>query len=145
MKNKTLITILSIAAVAGIGIYFFSRMKKKGEQKAEEIKQEGEILDMTQPSQTTTPIISGNPWQNIANTISNFLSNYNDYTVTTQTSGLNLREKPDAKSKILASIPKGSTVKAKASEVKGWFIVSKDGVNPSGFVASQFLKAKQSK
>lgn len=143
MKNKTLITILSIAAVAGIGIYFFNRMKKKGEQKAEEIKQEGEVLDMTQPE--ITPIISPNPLVNIANTISNFLSNYNDYVVTTQTSGLNLREKADAKSKVLASIPKGSTVKAKASGVKGWFIVSKDGKNPSGFVASQYLKAKQPK
>ena len=141
MKNKTLITILSIAAIAGVRLYFLNRMKKKGEQKAEDIKEQGEAAEVSIP-EPPAPIITGNPLANIANTISNFLTSYNDYVVATQSTALTLREKPDAKSKAIGSFKKGSVIRAKASDVKGWFAVSQNGKDIKGYVSSVYLKAK---
>lgn len=74
-----------------------------------------------------------------------FLMRWNEYTVNTASSNLNVRERPDSTAKIVDRLAKGSTVKAKASGTKGWFAISKDGVNTLGYASSDYLKYKVKK
>jgi len=74
-----------------------------------------------------------------------FLTRWNDYTVNTASTSLNVRERPDSASKIVGKLAKGSTIKAKASGTKGWMAVSKDGVNTLGYSSLDYLKIKTTK
>lgn len=147
-------------AVLGIGYFAFKKFSKKGEQKADEIKRQGQDLIIDQPAdskespnmdsywkrhnellkkQSTT----GNTWTNIGNAINNFLSNWNEYVVSTQSSQLNIREKPDVNSRKIGFLFKGETIYAKASGVKGWLAISIDATKIDGYVSQQYLKPKK--
>jgi uncharacterized protein YgiM (DUF1202 family) len=141
-NNKTIWWIVGGVAVLGAGYLILRKFTKKGEKKSEEIRQSGaeEPVELNPP---TPPVLTGNPLLDIGNTISNFLSNYQDYVVSTQTSSLNLRSNPDGASKVVGSLKKGSIVRAKASGVKGWFAVSDNDKDIKGYVSSTFLKAKK--
>lgn len=143
MKNKNvLIGIGVVAAIVGGFLLLRRNLKKKDEEVRENIKGSQEPiagLDAPTPDSGSIPppaIPALNPLQAVAS----FLTNWNDYVVNTKTRGLNVRKNPDSKSGILLSLPKGSTIKGKASGVKGWFAVSKDGVNTLGYVSSDLLK-----
>lgn len=143
MKNKNvLIGIGVVAAIVGGFLLLRRNLKKKDEEVRENIKDSQEPiagLDAPTPDSGSIPppaIPALNPLQAVAS----FLTNWNDYVVNTKTRGLNVRKNPDSNSGILLSLPKGSTIKGKASGVKGWFAVSKDGVNTLGYVSSDFLK-----
>lgn len=144
-NNKTLIAVIGGLALLGVGYFLLRKFSKKGEMKADEIRQQGQDPIIDQPADTTPvklPTATGNPWADIGNAITNFLSTYQDYEVATQTSNLNVRQKPDAQSRIVGSLKKGSTVRAKGSGVKGWFAISDNDKDIKGYVAQSFLKAK---
>ena len=136
MKKQTLITIVIGAAALLGGIYLYKRFQKKQESDNQESNLiEG--LDTPPQSGSEAPAPITNP---LAAAVS-FLSNWNDYTVNTQTTALNIRQKPDSKSKVIGSLKKGSVIKGKASGTKDWFAVSRDGKTTIGYVASEYLKA----
>lgn len=143
-KENTLIVILGGVAALGLSYFLYRRFTKKGEQRADEIRQQGQQAN--EPPSTATPTIlptpTGNPLTDIAGTLGNFLSNYQTYTVVTKTSNLLLRDKPDAQGKVIGSFRKGSTVRAKASGTKGWFAVSDNDKDVKGYVSQAFLKPK---
>lgn len=144
-NNKTLIAVIGGLALLGVGYFLLRKFSKKGEMKADEIRQQGQDPIIDQPADSTPvqlPTTTGSAWTNIGNAITNFLSNYQDYEVVTKTSSLNVRQRPDAQSKIIGSLTKGSTVRAKASGVKGWFAVSDNDKDIKGYVSQTYLKAK---
>ena len=132
-------------SVVGLGLILLRRFSKKGEAKADEIRQQGASVPTDiLPTTATPPLIpTGNPIADLGSAVSNFLSNYQNYVVATQTSNLNVRSKPDNTSKVIGSLKKGSTVRAKASGVKGWFAISNNDKDIKGYVSSQFLKVKK--
>lgn len=142
-KENTLLVILGGVAVLGLSYFLYRRFTKKGEQKADEIRQQGQQGD--QPADDLPPLLptgTGNPLADLASNITNFLSRYQDYEVVTKTSNLNVRSKPDSTAKVIGSLKKGSTVRAKASGVKGWFAISDNDKDIKGYVAQSFLKPK---
>ena len=97
--------------------------------------------DREKADSTLLPVLPG--IGGIIAPITRYVTSWNDYTVNTRTTNLNVREKPDSLSKIVGSLTKGSTVKAKASGVKGWMAVSADGGKTTfGYSAMEYLKAK---
>jgi hypothetical protein len=97
--------------------------------------------DRQQAEETPMPVLPG--IGGIIAPLTRYVTSWNDYTVNTRTSNLNVREKPDSLSKLVGSLVKGSTVKAKASGVKGWMAVSTDGGKTTfGYSAMEYLKAK---
>jgi len=134
MKKNTLYTISGITLVLVGGYFLYRKFLSKKTTQGGSIQEPIQTLDTNIIEQTTTPT-SG-----LASAFS-FLTEYNDYQVNTTSTSLNVREKPDSKSKIVGSLPKGSKIKAKASGTKGWFDVSKDGKTNFGYVSAQFLKA----
>ena len=71
------------------------------------------------PTSTTTPPADG----------------CGSYKVTTVVSNLNVRQQPNTSSAIISSLPKGSTVSAKASSTSGWMELC----SQSGFVSATYL------
>lgn len=158
MKRSTLIITGSLVAV-GLLAFFLARAanRRKSRSEAEpKPKRKGSIIvdqldtisqedydKLTSKPSVPISATSGGQAFNMASSIFGTLTKYADYEVATQTMPLNVRENPDSKAKIVASLPKGSTIKGKASGVKGWFEVSKDGVNPIGYVSAQYLKFKK--
>jgi uncharacterized protein YgiM (DUF1202 family) len=143
MKKSSLYQIGAVALVLAAGFFIYRQFvngKKSQEPVAPEpIRDlnENPLVDtLTGSASALTSSVAG-----LQSSVFGFLTEYNDYQVMTQTSGLNVRQKPDGKAKILGNLPKGSKIKAKASGVKGWFEVSKDGKKTYGFVSGQFLKA----
>lgn len=132
MKKNNIYLIVGGLAIVGVALLIIRNRKK------------AMLIAPQQPTDATDPIV--NPVVITDKTpiggAARFLTTYQDYVVTTQRSNLNVRQNADGNSKVVASLPKGSTIKAKASGVKGWFEVSKDGKTPLGFVSSQFLKVK---
>jgi hypothetical protein len=159
MKRSTLIITGSLVAV-GLLAFFLVRAAKRRKStpvvpepkpkrrgsvivdQLDTISQE-EYDKLTSKPSVPISATSGGQAFNMASNILGTLTNYADYEVATQTMPLNVRENPDSKAKIVASLPKGSTIKGKASGVKGWFEVSKDGINPIGYVSAQYLKFKK--
>lgn len=127
MKKSSVWTLVALLVGGGLVYYYISK-KKKREDKENEIDV-NELPPM------------GGIGSGIASAIA-FITNFKDYSVETEKGGLNVRNKPDAKGKLVASLPKGSTIKAKASGVKGWMEVSKDGKTTLGYVATAYLKPK---
>jgi uncharacterized protein YgiM (DUF1202 family) len=143
MKKNNLYQIGAVALVLAAGFFLYRKFvngKKEQQPVAPEPitdLNENPLVDtVTGSASALTSSVAG-----LSQSVFGFLTNYNDYQVMTQTTGLNVRQKPDAKAKILGNLPKGSTIKAKASGVKGWFDVSKDGKSTYGYVSAQFLKA----
>ena len=136
MKNRNLYIIGGLALAAGLA-FLLLRKRKKDEIIVEAGVAEAPVV----PALDTPKPVVGTPSAGLA-AAAGFLTSYQDYTVETSRTGLNVRVRPDGGSRIVGSLPKGSTIKAKASGVKGWFEVSKDGVTPMGFVSSVFLRAK---
>ena len=89
------------------------------------------------PTSIAIPAIGGFTLPNL-----NFLLQWNDYTVKTASGNLNVRERPDSSSKIVDRLPKGSTIKAKASGTRGWMAVSRDGVSTIGYASLEYLQFK---
>ena len=143
MKKNTLYILggLAVAYIAGVFIFKrFSKGKKLDQDVSPELI---EGLDENQVSRTISQVgpTTASSVGGTANSIFGFLTNYNDYQVITKTTPLNVRVNPDSKSKIIGTLPKGSKIKGKASGVKGWFDVSKDGKTNYGYVSAEFLKA----
>lgn len=142
MKKDTGYIVAGVVLSLAVGYYAYNRFfkvnafpKQDDEKQPAEEKAESTII-----SSIVNPIGSG--IASIGGSIASFLSSWNDYTVNTQSTPLNVRQQPNTSSKIVASIPKGTVVKAKASGTKDWLAVSKDGKNTVGYVSAQFLKAK---
>lgn len=134
MENKKYWTIGGVALIL-VGAYIVYNKLFKGGNSVQDGKTSGEAGGVTG---TITGSIGG-----VASGITNFLTNYNDYVVTTQNAGLNVRTKPDANSKVITTLPSGSTIKAKVSGTKGWMGVSLDGRSFLGYVSQNYLKIKQ--
>lgn len=144
MKKNQYYIIGGIALALAGGIFLWR--KYINGKKAEAPVPQEPISDIDQSNSVVSTVVGSgtaitSTLGGLSQSIFGFLTEYNDYLVNTQTSGLNVRSKPDAKSKIVGNLKKGQTIKAKASGVKGWFDVSKDGKNNFGYVSSQFLKA----
>lgn len=162
MKNKGLIIAAGVLLLLAVPVVVIasSRRRKKDEEKPKKrstvvaddpIKQTKEEFEKDRenapvPPLATLPTLPGSvslpglgtfPLPDLS-----FLTRWNDYTVNTQSSPLNVRQRPDSTSKIIDKLPKGSTIKAKASGTKGWFAVSKDGVNTLGYASQDYLKYK---
>jgi uncharacterized protein YgiM (DUF1202 family) len=134
MKKSSLYTIGGITLVILAGYLLYRKSLSKKATQIGSIQEPIQTLDNNIIEQTTKPS-SG-----LASAFS-FLTEYNDYQVDTTSTSLNVREKPDGKSKVIGTLPKNSKIKAKASGVRGWFDVSKDGKTNFGYVSAQFLKA----
>ena len=78
--------------------------------------------------------------QGIVNGVKNITSRYMKYRVNTKETALNVRQKPDGNSKVVAKLQKDSSIFAKSSNVVGWMQVSKDGKTAIGFVSASFLR-----
>ena len=143
-KENTLLVIIGGVAALGLSYFLYRRFTKKGEQRADEIRQQGQQAPTDQPSDLPPllPVGTGNPLTDLASNITNFLNRYQDYEVVTKTNNLNLRQRPDSQSRIIGSLRKGSSVRAKASGVKGWFAVSDNDKDIKGYVSQTFLKPK---
>lgn len=143
MKKNYIYIIGGIGLALATGFFLYRRFVSP--KKAEGIAPQEPIsdLDSNVVTTTTTQIGStiGDTLSGTAQGVFAFLTNYNDYQVVTKSSALNVRDKADAKGKVVGSLPKGSKIKAKASGVSGWFDVSKDGILRFGYVSAQFLKA----
>ena len=143
MKKNNFYTIGAVAL--GLAAAFFVYRKFVNGKKLNEPVAPEPIRDLDENPITSTigqvGSTVGGSVTGLSQSVFGFLTQYNDYQVATQTSGLNVRQKPDAKSKIIGNLPQGSKIKGKASGVKGWFDVSKDGKTNYGYVSSQFLKA----
>lgn len=143
MKKNNLYTIGAVAL--GLAAAFFVYRKFVNGKKLNEPVAPEPVKDLDENPLTSTigqvGSTVGGSVSGLSQSVFGFLTNYNDYQVATQTSGLNVRQKPDAKGKIIGNLPQGSKIKGKASGVKGWFDVSKDGKTNYGYVSAQFLKA----
>lgn len=160
MKRNSIIIIGSVIGAGLLGFFLYRQFRKKKMDKAnvpDKPRKRGSVVvdqldSLTQdqydalisqkPSAASGGTAFGGAF-NVASNIFGTLTNWADYEVVTQTMPLNVRENPDGKSRIVASLAKGSTIKGKASGVKGWFEVSKDGQTTLGYVSSQFLKFKK--
>lgn len=143
MKKNNLYTIGAVALTLAAGFFIYKQLvngKKLNEPVAPEPIKDLDENPVTSTISQVGSIVGGSV-TGLTQSVFGFLTQYNNYQVATQTSGLNVRQKPDAKSKIIGNLPQGSTIKGKASGVKGWFDVSKDGKTNYGYVSSQFLKA----
>lgn len=141
MKKNTLYIVGGVAVLVAAAFFIFRKKsdKDKNGEPQEPIKNlDDNIVESTKITvgPTTADSLGGT-----SKSVFGFLSEYNDYQVVTQSSALNVRQKPDGISKVVGSLPKGSKIKGKASGVKGWFDVSKDGTTNYGYVSAQFLKA----
>lgn len=144
MKKDTIWIAVGTLLSIGIGYYAYKRFFKTNVIKVPEDKAD----DSSKKPEESTNVITGtigaiaNPVIKAVGGVFDFVTNWNDYTVNTVSTPLNVRQQPNTNSKVIASIPKGTVVKAKASGTKDWLAVSKDGKNTYGYVSAQYLKAK---
>ena len=141
MKNKNLLWILGGLTLAGLGYFLFVKSKQKKDEIGKPEEAAPPLGDATiSEVEVPSPSLSG--LGSLVGGAFNFFANWKDYTVATTSTPLNVRDKADSKGKIVATLPKGSVIKAKASGVKGWLAVSKDGKNTLGYVSQTYLKPK---
>ncbi len=160
MKNKGLLIAGGVLLLIAVPAVIYAATRKPKPKKGssviadDPIKQTKEEFDRDRanapiPPLATPPVLPGSVSLPGLGTFGlpdlSFLTRWNDYTVNTSTSSLNVRERPDSGAKIVAKLAKGATVKAKASGTKGWFAVSKDGVNTLGYASADYLKYKVKK
>lgn len=142
MSNKNLLWILGGLTFAGLGYFLFVKLKQ--EQNKIGKPEEGSPVLLGDPTikdvEVPPPALGG--LGSLIGGAFNFLTNWKDYTVATTSTPLNVRDKADSKGKIVATLPKGSEIKAKASGVKGWMVVSKDGENTLGYASQTYLTPK---
>lgn len=149
MKKDTIWVLIGTALSIGVGYYAYKRFFKTNVVKVPDTRNaDNFVLDQPQ-EQNKTEDTSGSVISSITNPVVKavggvfeFLSNWNDYTVNTVSTPLNVRQSPSTSSKVIASIPKGTVVKAKASGTKDWLAVSKDGKTTFGYVSAQYMKVK---
>ena len=153
MKKSTWIALASIAALGVAGYFGIKWWNKKQEDKKKKLLGDNKIpgLDPSAGQGTTPKELQTNPvgvltgglnssLATIGGAVANYLQNFNQYQVATQTSALNIREKPDGNAKVIGKLAKGSTITAKASGTKGWFAITEDGNTIKGYVSQTFLK-----
>lgn len=80
--------------------------------------------------------------QNNQNNQNNSGGGFEKYTVTTNTSNLNIRSSASTSSSIVGSLSKGSEIFAKPSSTTGWHEYSADGKTTTGYVSSQYITKK---
>lgn len=139
MNNKNLLWVIGGLTFAGLGYFLFFKLKK---EKIDEtpIPLIVEGAEDKKEIEAAPPALGG--LGSLIGGAFTFFTNWKDYTVTTINTPLNVRDKADSKGKIVANLPKGSVIKAKASGVKGWMAVSKDGENILGYASQTYLKPK---
>lgn len=140
MKNKNAIWIgIGVLAVGAVGFLAYKKFVKKAEEKLkdQQKKPTDSVSGVEVPAPPTLGGLIG-----IGQTLNNFLSSWNNYTVNTVSSSLNLRDTPATTGKVIGKYPKGTTIKAKPSKTKGWFEVTEDGKTVKGYVSADFLKAQ---
>lgn len=150
MKKDTIWIAVGTLLSIGIGYYAYKRFFKTNVIKVPDGSTNTRDILNTETTQPQQPdnVITGtigaivNPVVNAATNAFSFLTSWNDYTVNTASTSLNVRQMPNTTSRVIASLPKGATVKAKASGIKDWLAVSKDGKNTYGYVSAQYMKAK---
>lgn len=128
MKKNNLYITISLLSIAVIGaIVLFKRKKAKSNGSSS-----SQSTDNTTDNTTSTTVdgIDTTPTP----------SDYSDYIVTTVSTSLNVRDKASDRGKLIGSLVKGSTVKAKPSENSNWLAVSLDGVKLYGYSNKMYLK-----
>ena len=138
--NKNAIWIgVGLLAVGAVGFLAYKKFVKKAEEKLKDQQQAppDKVSDVVVPAPPTLGGLLG-----IGQTLNNFLSNWNNYTVNTASSSLNVRDTPATTGKVIGKFAKGATIKAKPSKTKGWFEVTEDGKTVKGYVSADFLKAQ---
>lgn len=141
MKKDTIWILVGTVLSIGVGYYAYNRFFKTNVIRVPDDKKQPQEQPETNDAPASVISSITNPVVKAVGGIFEFLSNWNDYTVNTVSTPLNVRQSPSTSSKVIASIPKGTVVKAKASGTKDWLAVSKDGKTTYGYVASQYLKA----
>ncbi len=144
-NNKTILYVGVGLAVAVVGFFAFRMMRnKKLMQDAGVITEDVDstVINTTPKAEQLAkkPVATGNIFADLGSTIRNIVSNFKSYRVATLTGSLNVREKPDSKSKIIGSIKKDAIIKAKPSGTAGWFEYSKDSQVGAGFISSTYLR-----
>lgn len=146
MKKSYLFGIVGGVLVIGAAFYLFQRFKKKSEAKLDANLQPPQtpFEQVASGVQDTTKqiVAAGGGLLGIGQTLNNFLSNWNNYSVNTVSSSLNVRNTPATTGKVIGKYAKGATIKAKPSKTKGWFEVTEDGKTVKGYVSADFLKAQ---
>ena len=134
---------LGIGLAVAVGGFFVYKMVKGKKKDGEMMVTEDvavEVLDKPSVEAPKPAVSTGNIFADLGATIKNLTSNFRNYKVATTSTSLNIREKPDAKSKIIGSVKKDSIISAKPSGVSGWFAYSTDGSATKGYVSSTYLK-----
>jgi hypothetical protein len=144
-NNKTILYVGVGIAVAVVGFFAFRMIRNKKEMQDAGIVTEdidSTVINTSPVSQQPAkkPVATGNIFADLGSTIRNIVTNYKSYRVATLTGSLNVREKPDSKSKIIGSIKKDAIIKAKPSGTAGWFEYSKDSQVGAGFISSTYLR-----
>jgi len=144
-NNKTILYVGVGLAVAVVGFFAFRMIRNKKEMQDAGIVTEdidSTVINTSPVSQQPAkkPVATGNIFADLGSTIRNIVTNYKSYRVATLTGSLNVREKPDSKSKIIGSIKKDTIIKAKPSGTAGWFEYSKDSQVGAGFISSTYLR-----
>jgi uncharacterized protein YgiM (DUF1202 family) len=144
-NNKTILYVGVGLAVAVVGFFAFRMIRNKKEMQDAGIVTEdidSTIINTppTAEQSAKKPVATGNIFADLGSTIRNIVSNYKSYRVATLTGSLNVREKPDSKSKIIGSIKKDTIIKAKPSGTAGWFEYSKDSQVVTGYISSTYLR-----
>lgn len=157
MKNKTPFIIGGILLLLAVPAVIFAATRRKPKKRGatvtadDPIKQTKEEFERDRanapiPVTPVSPISISLPGLGTLGIPDfTFLTRWNDYTVNTASTSLNVRERPDSASKIVGKLAKGSTVKAKASGTKGWMAVSNDGITTLGYSSLDYLKIKTPK
>jgi hypothetical protein len=144
-NNKTILYVGVGLAVAVVGFFAFRMIRNKKEMQDAGIVTEdidSTVINTSPVSQQPAkkPVATGNIFADLGSTIRNIVTNYKSYRVATLTGSLNVREKPDSKSKIIGSIKKDTIIKAKPSGTAGWFEYSKDSQVVTGYISSTYLR-----
>lgn len=139
MNKNTIWIGIGVLAVGAVGFLAYRNFIKKAEEKLKDQQKtpEDKKSDVEVPAPPTLGGLLG-----IGQTLNNFLSNWNNYSVNTVSSSLNVRDTPATTGKVIGKFAKGATIKAKPSKTKGWFEVTEDGKTVKGYVSADFLKAQ---
>jgi uncharacterized protein YgiM (DUF1202 family) len=158
-KGKTWLYV-TVGLLAAGGVFAYMKMrKKKGEpidniDAANMLEKQSETLNekvatVTKSastgisrltSQTASAITSALSATPVIGGIFGAASPYARKTVSTQSTSLNIREKPDATSKVIGTLRKGATILVRPSNVYGWYDYSEDGKTLSGYVSMNYIK-----
>ena len=148
-QNKILLWVAGIAAVVG-GVFIAAKAfnRKQDEKKQDAVgnqpvqadQQTPALVEKQEQSKDGIKSLLDAATQGIVKGVKNITSRYMKYRVITQETALNVRQKPDGNSKVVAKLQKDSFISARSSNVVGWMQVSKDGKTALGFVSSSFLR-----